>query len=226
MSEQKHLTFNRDRIREVDACAIRDFGIPGIVLMENASRGVADCAYAMVRGGSVLIICGGGNNGGDGFAAARHLHNRGIRTTIVLLRPRETYQGDARINLDICDAMKLTIVGAADDPIKMLATVDKHDLIMDAVLGTGPCDTIRSPLSDVIRWINESDTPVLAVDLPSGLDCNSGHPLGVAVKAACTVTFVGLKSGFHQSHAKPYVGEIVIADIGVPIELTRQLAED
>ncbi len=223
--------FSRDKVRQVDAEAVETYGIPSIVLMENASRGLADRALRMLDAagrrdrGHVLVVCGGGNNAGDGLAAARHLHNAGIRVTSVLLRPTDGYKGDAGTNLRIDQAMGLPLLGGHEDPVGTLDGAGEADLIVDAVLGTGLTSAVRSPMDEVIRWVNERPAPVLAVDIPSGLDCDRGVPLGVAVEAAATVTFVGTKRGFLVEGADRYVGEIVIGDIGIPRELAEALGE-
>lgn len=213
--------FTRDRVRAVDRAAIEEYHIPGIVLMENAARQLADQAAAMLdTKGRGLILCGGGNNGGDGLAAARHLHNRGYGVTIVLLKPPSDYSGDAATNLRVCQAMGqalgLAIVEAAEDPVGILGEVGEHDLILDGLLGTGIDRAVREPLAGVIEWINGRSEPVLAIDIPSGLDCDRGVPLGSAVRATATVTFVGWKQGFLEPEARQYTGTITVADIGAP----------
>jgi NAD(P)H-hydrate epimerase len=222
-----HRIFTREQVREVDRLAIERYGIPGLVLMENASRGLAKYALSMLpEGGRALIICGGGNNGGDGLAAARHLHNAGEQVAIVLLRPYDSYTGDARTNLDICRAMDLFMIEAADDVLEGLRAAPPADLLIDGVLGTGISIEVRPPMTDVIDWTNSQPAPVLAIDIPSGLDCDTGRPLGAAVRAAATVTFVGVKRGFLQPGADQYTGRIVVVDIGAPRELVERLGEE
>ena len=225
--------FTRERVREVDRLCVEQFAIPGIVLMENASRALADVAVEMLgeaaipadRPPRVLVICGGGNNGGDGLAAARHLANRGIECTIVLTRPADSYAGDAATNLAICQRMDLPIIEAPEDPVAALAGAGPHELVLDGLLGTGLDSPVRPPLSDVIAWINRQDARVLAIDIPSGLDCDTGEPLGAAVKAEQTISFVGYKLGFLQAGADEYIGEVVIGDIGAPRSLIKSLGE-
>jgi NAD(P)H-hydrate epimerase len=173
----------------------------------------------------VLILCGGGNNGGDGFAAARHLHNQGVACTLVLLRPVESYRGDAATNLKICQAMRLPIVQASEHPVAVLAGLEKHALIMDGLLGTGLDREVRAPFDAVIEYVNRQITPVLAIDIPSGLDCNTGMPRGTAVRADATVTFVGVKKGFRAPGSEAYTGRVIVADIGAPRELVESLGE-
>lgn len=224
----RQLVFTRERVRRVDAEAVARYGIPGIVLMENAARQVADVAQRMLEtsgGRRVLIVCGGGNNGGDGLAAGRHLHNRGYETTLVLTRRIEQYDGDARTNLDICRAMRLNLVEADADPATVLRHLPPHHLILDGLLGTGLSSEVRPPLTEVIAWVHSQETEVLSIDIPSGLDCDTGRPLGCAVRATATLSLVGVKKGFTHSHAGPFVGRLHVADIGAPRELVESLGE-
>jgi NAD(P)H-hydrate epimerase len=235
------IALTREQVRQVDVAAGERYRMPSIVLMENAARQLAAQATAMLGGGEAdttmrgapgfrtargagfagkraLIVCGGGNNGGDGLAAARHLHNAGVRVDIALLKPDEKYDGDAGANLAICRAMGMNLLDASDDAVGVLNGLAGHDLVLDAVLGTGLSSAVRGSAVEVIGWINEQPAPVLAVDIPSGLDCDRGEPLGTAVRASRTVTFVADKVGFEQPGAAEYTGEVVVADIGVPIE--------
>jgi len=216
---------NREQVRTLDALAVERLGVPGIVLMENAARQVADHAKAMLGDAAgdlrVLIVCGGGNNGGDGFAAARHLHLRGASVALIATRSRDQYTGDAAANYDICKKLGLPI-GCVDD---LKRSAGNHHLIIDALLGTGLTQPVKPPLAELIDWINAHPAPKLAVDLPSGLDCDRGVPLGTAVRAARTVTFVAPKLGFTNRDSRAYTGEVHVADIGVPAALLERLAD-
>ena len=211
----------RSQVREIDRLSTEQFHIPGIVLMENASRGVADAAGEELIGltgksvGSILILCGGGNNGGDGLAAARHLHNRGHVVRIGLTTDPGKYQGDAGINWRIVQAMRLPTFEATPQAIRE----PRVDLIVDAIFGTGLSRVPRDPFSAVVTAIEETKIAVLAVDLPSGLDCDSGEALGSAVRARRTVTFVAEKAGFANPGSRAYTGKVTVADIGCPREL-------
>ncbi len=208
------------QVREIDRLAIERYYIPGIVLMENASRNAADVACEMVHnasGSEVLILCGGGNNGGDGFAIARHLHNRGFQISIALTTDPKDYKGDAQINFNIVHEMGLSIASA--DVEKIRTTNAK--LIIDAIFGTGLNRPPREPFSQIVEAIKSSQKPVLAIDVPSGLDCDSGEPLGACVEATQTITFVAEKVGFANPAAQKYLGKITVRDIGCPIELLR-----
>lgn len=200
--------------------------------MENAAIHAADVALSMMRGRSAVLFCGPGNNGGDGLAVARHLHNAGVSVGLVLGAERSRYAGDALINLTICERMGIPALDAANDGAGSEAAqwVRRREpgLIVDALLGTGLERPVREPILGLIRAINDladDGMPVLAIDIPSGLDADRGEPLGAAVRASVTVTFVGLKAGFGSLAAQPYVGRCRVAGIGVPRELAESLAE-
>lgn len=231
-SLQPALVFDRDSIRQVDRAAIDEFGIPGIVLMENAARGLARETLEMLdqtsgRASLVLILCGSGNNGGDGYALARDLHNAGVDVAIVPIGEPKP-ETDAEINRCICRRMALREI-----PFKDLDQFDRRyepDLIVDAIFGTGLDRPVAGDAAAAIQWINNSGRPVLAVDVPSGLDCNTGKPVGGepshAVKASATVTFVGLKIGFEGLDAQKYLGEVAVVDIGAPLELLQRFGRE
>ncbi len=212
------IRLTRAQVREVDRLSIEQYGIPGIVLMENAARAVAEVAWEMLqrKPGSVLVVCGGGNNGGDGLAAARHLHNRGAAVSITLTTDPGRYAGDALTNWGIVQAMGLECRQVDD---ASLSELSRYELIVDAIFGTGLSQAPRPEMARIIERINASKVPVLAVDVPSGLDCDSGNPLGVCIRATRTVTFVAEKAGFADPESRQYTGQITIADIGCPREL-------
>ncbi|MCS7032794.1 MAG: NAD(P)H-hydrate epimerase, partial [Phycisphaerae bacterium] len=199
----------------------------GIVLMENAARAVAQQAERMLVGvpqPSVVIACGGGNNGGDGLAAARHLHNRGYAVVIIECWEGDL-RGDAATNFDIVSAMKLPAVAAHD--AQDLLQAGSAALIIDALFGTGLKRPIEGDAAQLIARINSSRLPVLAVDVPSGLDCDTGLPMGPAcVRAAATVTFVAEKQGFANPVARRFTGEVIVADIGAPPEIISAVLRD
>lgn len=229
------LVFTREAVRELDRRAVERFGVPSIVLMENAALHATLVAVDMLGGrpGCVLVCCGPGNNGGDGLAMARHLTNCGIAAAVLLAAPPDHYSGDAATNLAIVRKMGIPLnVVDRGDPAgsfdECLRLTGRPALVVDALLGTGLDQPVREPLTTMIIRINalaESGVPVLAVDIPSGLDADSGCPLGAAVRATTTVTFVGLKAGFLSLEAQSYVGECVVAGIGAPRALVRELGK-
>ncbi|HSI36567.1 MAG TPA: NAD(P)H-hydrate epimerase [Tepidisphaeraceae bacterium] len=218
------LRLTRAQVRAVDQIAIDRYHVPGIVLMENAALGASDVAWQMVDrtpNARVQILCGGGNNGGDGLAIARHLHNRGCHVKVALATDPARYKGDALINYRIVSSIdhhNLEVGPADPSRIDNLAA-----LIIDALFGTGLSKPLGGLTRDLVLALNAAHTTVLAIDLPSGLDCDTGEPIGdVCVRAERTVTFVAEKSGFANSASRAYTGDITVADIGCP----RQAIDD
>ncbi|MDB5319974.1 MAG: nnr 1 [Phycisphaerales bacterium] len=213
----------RRQVREVDRRAIENYGIPGIVLMENAARGAAEVAWEMLdrRPQNVTIICGGGNNGGDGLAIARHLHNHGANVQVLLAIDPEKYIGDAAINWRIVQSMGLDVAGSEDaaELVSPLAA----SMIIDALFGTGLTQPPRADAQALIQRMNASTLPILSIDLPSGLDCDTGEPLDACVRATQTVTFVAEKAGFANPESRHFTGDITIVDIGCPRELIDEV---
>jgi len=218
------LVLTRDQVRSIDRLAVEEFDMPGIVLMENAGRNAAEIIkqqYGKLLGKRVAVFCGPGNNGGDGFCLARHLHNAGRQVRVVLTVPEDNLKGEALTNY--------RIVRRTSIPIKPLGSADSvigwAELIVDALLGTGFTGQVRKPLDTLIDRINTSGKRVVAVDVPSGLDCQTGQPSDSTIRAALTVSFVAVKSGMTQPRARKFVGRIIVADIGVPVELINRIAE-
>lgn len=218
---------SREEVRTLDRRAIEEFGVPGMVLMENAGRGAAEVLISLGCRGPVIICCGKGNNGGDGFVIARHLDNRDIPVRVLLFAHADQLTGDAAVNYHIITRSGLDITVHANEMLKQ--NVVEGDLanvewVVDALFGTGLTGPVRRPYDDVIAAINHSQARVLAVDIPSGLDCDTGQPLGPTVRAEHTVSFVAEKKGFANSEAKPWLGLVHIVDIGAPRKLLEELA--
>ena len=211
------LALTRQQVRAVDRLATEKYHVPGIVLMENAARGASEVAVDMLGAATnqnILILCGGGNNGGDGLAIARHLHNRGHKILIGLCTDPGKYQGDALINWRIIEAMNLPRLPWE----KAFDELSAPDLIIDAIFGTGLTEAARPPFAQIVERVAAARKPILAIDIPSGLDCDSGRPLGPCIRADRTVTFVAQKVGFENPEAKEFTGKVVVADIGCPRE--------
>jgi NAD(P)H-hydrate epimerase len=214
---------SRDEVRRVDAWAIDEIGVPGVVLMENAGRSCAELAVQKLAGvaqPSVCIFCGTGNNGGDGYVVARHLLNAGFQVKAVLCGERDKVRGDARVNLEILEqlghAAEPLDPGAGDLSIRVKAFAGDADMVVDALFGTGLRGALQSEYRSLVEAINGLGRPILAVDIPSGLDCDTGEPLGPVIRATYTVTFVAMKKGFLTCpEASRYTGEIYIASVGV-----------
>jgi NAD(P)H-hydrate epimerase len=191
--------------------------------MENAARAVTKTAMEFLTGAGkkALILCGGGNNGGDGLAVARHLHNRGVDVSIGLTVAPEKYQGDALINWNIVRAMGLTVCLITPAAIAQSGA----DLIIDAIFGTGLQQAPRPPFGEIVAAIAARARPVLAVDLPSGMDCDTGEAPGDCIIASVTVTFVAEKMGFERPSSRALTGNVVVGDIGCPIELIASVKQ-
>jgi NAD(P)H-hydrate epimerase len=206
---------SRDEVRAVDRRAIEELGLPGVVLMENAGRGTADVLLRLGVRGRVVVCCGKGNNGGDGFVIARHLDNHGVDVTIHLFARPNDLTGDAAINHRVVARSGLPITVHADEAA-LQRDFSTAEWIVDALFGSGLVGPVRPPLDAVIRLMNESGKRILAVDIPTGLDCDTGTPTGAVVRAEHTVTFVAAKKGFAAAEALPYVGTVHVVDIGLP----------
>lgn len=218
-SDPTHLS--RAQVRELDRRAIEDYGIPALVLMENAGRGAVDLLLRLGTRGPVAIACGKGNNGGDGLVMARHLANRGVDVQVLLCAPSEQLADAARVNWNIVQRMGLParVCGNADEADDGLAATN---WIVDGLFGTGLQGAVRPPLDRVINAINASGKPVLALDIPSGLDCDSGVPMGPTVRAAHTATFIARKRGFANPSAAAWTGTVHVVDIGIPAQLLSE----
>jgi NAD(P)H-hydrate epimerase len=215
------IRLTRSQLRQADQIAIGFYGIPGILLMENAARNLSKIVHEACNAcpSRIVIVCGSGNNAGDGYAAARHLSNLGHSIRIVVLKPIDQLQGDARLMADIANKMWLEMVHDPD------AISSDCDVIIDAIFGTGLSRTPEGTFAKVIEQINRIDAKVhrVAVDIPSGLDCDTGIPMGVAVKAHQTVTFLAEKVGFSRPEASIYTGKITVVDIGAPVEVIQKV---
>lgn len=198
----------------------------GLVLMENAGRGCTDTLCQLGVAGPVVICAGKGNNAGDGFVIARHLDLRGHAVRVLLFGRPDELQGDAAANYAILVKAGVPIeVFPALDEARLAEALAGAAWIVDALLGTGARGEPRPPLDRVLEQLNASPARKLAVDLPSGLDCDTGQPAAQTFRADHTCTFVAGKRGFAAAAAGPYVGQVHVLDIGVPRKLLAQLAD-
>lgn len=201
------------QMREADRRCIEDIGIPGAVLMNNAGTAV----YRESPPGSMAVVCGTGNNGGDGFVVARLALLAKRRVQAILIGDPARVRGDALTFMNVYTRLggSLTISSDANDASSKTAALAQYDILVDALLGTGASGEVRGPLRAAIEaWPPMPHT--VAVDLPSGLDADTGATLGACVRAHTTVTFQFAKPGLLQPDAAPYVGRLVVADIGIP----------
>ena len=210
---------NAEQMRNIDRRATERFGIPSIVLMENAAIAVVDAIFERYPDTDrVAIVCGTGANGGDGFAVARHLENRGVVPVIVIAGDRASIRGDARTNLTTCERLGIPMYDVLDPNgvETALAHVADADLVVDALFGTGLNRAPSGFHADVIRGLAELRLPVLAIDLPSGANASSPEPFEPVVQAEVTVTFAAPKVCHVFEPAALYCGEVIVADISIP----------
>lgn len=212
-----------DESRNIDKIAIEKFGIPGIALMENASRGCVDWLEELGITGTVLIVAGKGNNGGDGFAMARHLLVRGHQVSVQMIGDPNSLSGDAKVNFEILQKISDSVLQIHESATEItadgfLAILQSYrpEWIVDGLLGTGTKGDLRSPMPEVLSAMNRCDARKFAIDLPSGFDGDTGQSLDAAFTAEYTATFVAKKIGFQHAAAKSLLGEVKVLDIGFP----------
>ena len=215
---------NTAQMREADRFTIEEIGIPSLVLMENAGRQVVaaiEAGYEQQLNGRVAVLCGRGNNGGDGFVVARTLLQRGVEAAVFVLGPLADVRGDARTNLDILGRLGATVVEIADEQSWELhfSEISQCTLVVDAIFGTGLKAPVSGMIETVIADVNASDLPVISVDLPSGLSADTPHLIGDCVDASMTVTLAAPKLPLVLPPGESHAGDVVIADIGIPYEV-------
>lgn len=218
-------TLNRSQSRRLDRLAIERYGLPGIVLMENAGRGVTDVLVELQIDGPVVICCGRGNNAGDGLVIARHLDLRGHDPRVLIWADPTELTGDAATNYRILDKTRVRIerFSPASDLDRLERELATAAWVVDALLGTGARGNPRPPLDAVIERLNAAECGKLAVDVPSGLDCDTGLPGRPTFRAEHTCTFVAPKTGFLAPGAAAYLGKLRVLDIGAPRELLDEV---
>ncbi len=214
--------------REVDRRAVSDCGMSGLVLMENAARGTLLVMLRLGVAGPVAICCGWGNNGGDGLALARLLDAEGYDVRVALWALNSNLSPDASANLGIlrhCN-VRLELYEPADLLETHPALLQGADWVVDALFGTGFRGEFRPPYGAVVRQLNQATARRLAIDVPSGLDANTGHAAENTFRADHTVTFVAPKIGFREPSAAPYLGQVHVAQIGAPRRLIEDVLRD
>ncbi len=204
------------QMREVDRAMVEDYGIALVQMMENAGRELANLARSRFLDGApigrrVIILCGSGGNGGGGLVCARRLHGWGADVMVRISSPATRFQGVPRLQLDILENLEVPLVEADDVP----QLPDAH-LIVDAIIGYSLSGAPRGVAADLIRAANAHDAPVLSLDVPSGVGTSSGTAYDPSIKAAATMTLALPKEGLRAKEAKANVGELYLADIGVP----------
>ena len=216
------------QMREADRFTIEEIGIPSLVLMENAGRQVVaaiEAAYEERLAGRVAVLCGRGNNGGDGFVVARTLLQRGIEAAVFVIGSLAEIRGDARVNLDILGRLGVTVVEVNDEQNWELhfSEISQCTLIVDAIFGTGLKSALSGMMETVAADINASEIPIVSIDVPSGMSADTAHLIGDCVHASMTVTLAAPKLPLVLPPAEAYAGDVVIADIGIPGEVIEGL---
>jgi NAD(P)H-hydrate epimerase len=227
-SGMSEIILTREQSRRVDRVAIEEYGFSSLVLMENAGRGVVDVLCKLGISGPVVICCGKGNNAGDGFVVARHLDLRGHGVRVLLWASPEELTGDAAANYHILAKAKVPIevYAAKHDAVRLSQSIADAAWIVDALLGTGARGEPRPPYDAVIDQLNALSAPKLAIDLPSGLDCDTGLPAKHTIQASDTCTFVAAKQGFLAAEAKQFLGRLHVLDIGTPRCLAERIQQE
>jgi NAD(P)H-hydrate epimerase len=239
---------NREQSRAVDRIAIDELGMSSLVLMENAGRGCVEVLERLGISGPVIILCGKGNNAGDGFVIARHLAIRNHQCRVILLCDPSELSGDAPANFSIlehCDVPIIDLSRREVAPVASTGVAQRQeasctaitelqslltqnaadaDWLVDAMLGTGARGQPRPPFDTAINWMNSQSAKKLAVDIPSGLDCDTGEPSAHTIRADHTCTFAAMKLGFTYSTAATFTGAVHVCDIGIPGPLVSRAA--
>jgi NAD(P)H-hydrate epimerase len=222
-------------MRAADRYTIDAYGIPSFTLMESAGRGCADrirAAYGSLDGAAVVVLCGKGNNGGDGLVVARRLVGAGARVHVVLTSPPDELRDDPARNLDLLrqlrdeeDALTLDVLG---DREALAATADRLDprLYVDALLGTGLTSALREPIRSLVDWVNDRRAPTVAIDVPTGLHSDTGAVLGTAVQADRTITMAAPKVGMLVGKGPQRTGPVEVIDIGIPAFVLDRVAQE
>jgi NAD(P)H-hydrate epimerase len=252
MGHPPPFTLTRAQVRELDRRAIEEYGIPGIVLMENAGRSCAELLMKLnPTKKPTVILCGPGNNGGDGFVMARHLDNAGWPVSVLCVDqpkqvvspdipdewareirtfvPLRSMSRDAKTNAEIAAKCQFPCAlicqaGLFQEWVDRFIDIEdrRSFWIVDALFGTGLSRPLGTPYSELVVAMNASGNPILAIDIPSGLDCDTGEPLGPTIRATHTATFVAPKRGFLNPKSREWTGEVHVIDIGAPRKLVEE----
>ena len=207
-------------IQAIDRTAIEQYGIPRLLLMEHAGLAIAQAAQTLQPrvDAPLAICCGPGFNGGDGFAAARHLHEWGYPIMLIATTPREKLRDEPQQFAHMLHqlGLEMHLVRAVEDARRVLPRLRQRRLLIDALLGVGAQGTVREPIASLIQTMNESQVPILAADIPSGLDADTGAVQGIAVRATQTVTFGRPKRGMFMAQGPAHTGTVLVAPITIP----------
>ncbi len=222
-----HRAFTVKQIQDLDKIAIEKYGVPSLVLMENAGRSIAGEALKQVKKikrPCICVICGLGNNAGDGFVIARHLINAGAKVKIFLIGKGARLKADAAVNYWILKKLNYPIIEVGVRHAVPLQDIARADIIIDAIFGVGLNRPILEPFRGIIEAVNKRARKIIAVDTPSGLDGTTGKIYGTCIKADTTVTFSFIKKGFFKAQGPKHVGKVIVADIGIPLRLKNRIS--
>lgn len=222
----RYLIATREEMRKLDRQASEEYGVPSLILMENAGSGAARLIAERVSHGPLMIVCGRGNNGGDGFVIARHLYNQGIAVKLFFIgRLNEVPpNSDSGINLNILLHMGLEPheIVTMDGLLAHESAFVQSEAIVDAIFGTGLTSNIREPELSMVQQIASWHRPSFAVDIPSGLDANTGEILGACLPAVLTISFCLPKQGFFRNRGPEIIGELAVVEISIPRALWKK----
>jgi len=215
-------------MQEMDRQTIESFGLPGRVLMENAARGATRFFLEQFKGlanKKVAVVAGRGNNGGDGFVMARYLAQKGIRVSVYLLSQIHKVRGDAAANLKLLSPLNIPVIEIPDQESFSIHKIamSHHHIWVDAIFGTGLKSDVKGFFKEIIDFINNSNKPVFAVDIPSGLNSDTGQLCGVCIRANATATFAFSKTGHILFPGAIYTGNLEIVDIGIPTHIVNNV---
>lgn len=215
-------------IQKLDDIAINKYGVPSIALMENAGRSSANIIKRKLKRHLkpfVCVICGMGNNAGDGFVIARHLINAGIRVKIYLIGKGSKLKADAALNYRILKGCGYPIIEINKINSALVRDLKRAGIVVDAIFGVGLNRAVSEPFASIVDAINKNSTYTVAVDVPSGLNATSGDIFGTCIKAKMTITFSYEKSGFRKKQGKSHVGRLYVMDIGIPDSLKKKIIQ-
>jgi hydroxyethylthiazole kinase-like uncharacterized protein yjeF len=213
------LILSREQSQQLDKTAIETLGLSPLVLMENAGRSIFEYILENNYRGKMLVCCGKGNNGGDGLVVFRYLQSHGFDAEVFLLAAPESLSTEARVNFEInrkC-GMDFHVVPENDFDL-FKKKLEQADWIIDGIFGTGLQGLVKPFYQTIIHEINHCKAKVISIDIPSGLDCDTGEILGSCIHAEDTLTLAGLKKGFNSTNARRYLGKITVVDIGIPLD--------
>ena len=214
-------------MRLIDEKTVSEYGIPSLILMENAGSACAREAARLAgrRGKKITVLSGKGNNGGDGFVAARHLHNQRFHVAVFFFQKPSQIKPDPLTNFNILRKMGAPLIDCSKKVSwkKLKDCLAHSDVIVDALFGTGLSKPLADPFRQVVEVLNAARRPVVSVDIPSGLDADTGEVMGAAVRAERTVTLGFPKRGFRSKKAGCYTGKVIVADISIPKEVLENV---